>query len=98
MNCENGIFKSDLGDIPCSPGGFGAALYGIGLGLIGLVAVLYIVYGGYLILTSQGNPDQLSQGKSYIIYSIIGLILAIFGFAFYQTITVDILKLPGFSK
>lgn len=98
VDCPAGQVKTDLGCIPSSPGGFAGTLYGIGLGMIGAVALLFIVYGGYLILTSQGNPDQLNKGKSYIIYSIIGLILAVSGFVFYQTITVDILKLPGFSK
>ncbi len=93
MNCT----PTDLGCIPNDPVGFVAKFYGIGLGLIGGVAVLFIIYGGYIILSSQGNPQNLNRGKSYIMYAIIGLLLAIFGFVFIQVIAVNILKIPGFG-
>ncbi len=93
MNCT----PTELGCIPNDPIGFVAKFYGIGLGIIGGVAVLFIIYGGYIILSSQGNPQNLNKGKSYIMYAIIGLLLAIFGFVFVQIIAVDVLKIPGFS-
>ncbi len=93
MNCT----PTDLGCIPNDPVGFVAKFYGIGLGLIGGVAVLFIIYGGYIILSSQGNPQSLNRGKSYIMYAIIGLLLAIFGFVFIQVIAVNVLKIPGFG-
>lgn len=89
---------TDLGTIPCSPTGFAQAVYSLGLMFIGAVALLFIVYGGYLILTSQGSPDQVSKGKSYITYAIVGVVLAISGFAAYQIIALDVLKLPGFGN
>jgi hypothetical protein len=93
MDCS----PTDLGCIPNNPYAFVAKFYGIGLGLIGGVAVLFIIYGGYIILSSQGNPVALNRGKSYIMYAIIGLLLAIFGFVFVQIIAVNVLKIPGFS-
>lgn len=89
--------RTDFGCLPENPAQFGAAVYNIGLGLIGAVALLFIVYGGYLILTSQGNIEQLNKGKSYIFYSIVGIILAVVGFAFYQIVARDVIKIPGFT-
>jgi len=89
--------STEVGCIPTDPIGFVAKFYAIGLGLIGGVTVLFIIYGGYIILSSQGNPQNLNKGKSYIMYAIIGLLLAIFGFVFVQIIAVDVLKIPGFS-
>ena len=86
-----------IGCIPTDPIGFVAKFYSIGLSLIGGVAVLFIIYGGYTLLTSQGNPVQINKGKSYILYAIIGLLLAIFGYVFVEVIAVDILKIPGFN-
>lgn len=88
---------TDFGCIPNDPVGFVARFYGIGLGLIGLVGLLFLIIGGYHILVSQGNPERLHTGKSYITYAIIGMLLAIFGFVFIQIVTADILKIPGFS-
>lgn len=98
MGCEDGVLKSDLGDIPCNPTGFAASVYGIGLSIIGVVALLFIVYGGFLILTSQGSQDQIRKGREYITYSIIGVVLAIGGYALYQILAIDVLKIPGFSR
>ncbi|OGH15015.1 MAG: hypothetical protein A2860_01030 [Candidatus Levybacteria bacterium RIFCSPHIGHO2_01_FULL_37_33] len=89
--------STDLGCIPNDPFGFVSKFYAVGLGLIGGVALLFIIYGGYIILTSQGQSDQLGRGKSYIYYAIAGLLLAIFGFVFIQVIAVDILHIPGFK-
>lgn len=94
--CPNGV-STDLGCIPNDPFQFVSTFYGIGLSLIGGVAILFIIYGGYTILTSQGDPNQLGKGKSYIYYAIAGILLAIFGFIFVEVIAVDILHIPGFQ-
>jgi|SRR3989338_1073610 len=88
--------QTDLGCIPNDPVGFVTKFYSIGLGIIGGIALLSIIYGGYIILTSQGNPTQLSKGKSYIFYALAGIILAIFGFVFVEVLAGDILHIPGF--
>lgn len=97
MPCTSGIL-TDLGCIPNDPVGFAVKFYGIGLGLIGGVALLTVIYGGYLFITSQGNPSRLEKGKSYIFYAIVGLLLAIFGFVFMEVIVVDVLRIPGFGR
>lgn len=77
--------------------GFTSDIYGIGLGFIGAVALISILIGAYQILTSQGDPTKLANGKSYIVYAIIGLVLAIGGFAFYRIIAANVLQIPGFK-
>ncbi len=89
--------QTDLGAIPNDPVGFVTKFYSIGLGLIGGIAVLFIIYGGYLIMTSRGSPEQLARGKSYIVYAIIGLLVALFGFVFVEVVIVDIFNIPNFS-
>lgn len=86
-----------IGCVPTDPIGFVGKFYGYGLGLIGGVGILFIIYGGYILLTSQGDPMSLNKGKSYIFYAIVGILLAVFGFVFVQVVIVDVLHLPGFS-
>jgi len=88
---------TELGCIPNDPYQFVVKFYGIGLSLIGGVSLLFIIYGGYMIMASQGSPEKVKIGKDYIYYSITGLLLAIFGYLFIQIIVVDILHIPGFS-
>lgn len=86
---------TQLGCLPKDPVLFVSSFYGIGLSMIGGVALIFIILGGYTILTSRGNPNQINAGKSYIFYSIAGLILAIFGYLFIEVFLVDILHIPG---
>ncbi len=97
MNCPTGEVATDLGCVPTDPVGFVERFYSIGLGLIGMVAVVFMIIGGYYIMTSQGNPERLQVGKSFIFYSLAGVMLAVMGFVFIQVITGDILRIPGFS-
>ena len=89
--------KTELGCIPTDPIAFVQKFYGIGLGLIGGVGLIFIIYGGYIIVGSEGNPAALNRGKSYIMYAMMGIALAVFGFVFIQVIAVDILHIPGFG-
>lgn len=89
--------ETGFGWIPNTPEGFVAKIYSIGIGLVGGVSVLFLIYGGYLIATAAGDVEQLNKGKSRIKYALIGLFLAIFAFIFLQTIAYDILKIPGFK-
>ncbi|MBP9719135.1 MAG: hypothetical protein KBD46_01595 [Candidatus Levybacteria bacterium] len=94
---ENQGYVDGIGCVPTDTGGFVSQFYGIGLGLIGGVSILFIILGGYFILMSQGDPSKLAIGRSYITYAVIGLLLAIFGFIFTTVIAVDILRIPGFN-
>jgi len=47
------------------------------LRISGLVAVIFVIYGGIQYATSQGNPDQAAKAQSTIINALIGLALAI---------------------
>lgn len=89
---------TQLGCLPNDPIQFIGEFYTIGLGIIGGVALLFIIFGGYIVLTSRGNPQQLNSGKSYIFYAIFGLLLAIFGYLFIEVVLVDILRIPGISR
>jgi hypothetical protein len=97
MACPANQITTDLGCFPNDPVGFAEKFYGIGLGFVGALALMCLIYGGYVIMNSHGDPIRLNKGKSYIYYAIAGLLLAVFGWIFIQTVIVDILHVPGFS-
>ncbi len=49
------------------------ALLNIIFKLAGVLSFIYLVYGGFFVLTSQGNPEKLRQGKRIVIRALIGL-------------------------
>lgn len=48
-----------------------------GLSLVGLIAVIMIIYGGIRYMTSGGNPDVIKNAREILKWSIIGLIVII---------------------
>lgn len=97
MQCGANEIVTDLGCFPNDPVGFAQKFYGVGLGFVAGVALIALIWGGYSIMTSRGDPHRLAIGKSYIFYAIAGLLLAVFGYVFIQTVLIDILHVPGFS-
>jgi hypothetical protein len=96
-SCSLNEISTDFGCFPNDPVGFVQKFYGVGLGFVAGVALLALIYGGYVVMTSRGDPRRLSDGRGWIFYAIAGLLLAIFGYVFIQTVLVDILHVPGFS-
>lgn len=68
------------------------------IGIGGGMAFLLIVYAGFLILTSTGNPDRIKAGQELLSSALMGLVLIIFSLFILRVIGVDILGIPGFSK
>lgn len=57
------------------------------LGVIGLIAVIMVMYGGFRYLTSGGNEETIKNAKAILKTSITGLVVillawAIIGFVF----------------
>ncbi len=56
-------------------------ILGYVLVIAGLVAVIYLILGGFKYLTSGGNPKAVEEAKSTLIYAIVGLIIVAAAFA-----------------
>ena len=63
------------------------------LTIIAVVAVLFIVIGGFRYVMSAGNEEQAAKARKVIINAIIGLIIAIFAY----TIVAVLAKTIGTS-
>lgn len=45
------------------------------LGLVGVIAVIFIIVGGVFYIMSSGDPGKQERAKSTLMYAIIGLII-----------------------
>ena len=50
------------------------------LGIVGLLAVLFIIIGGFQYVTSAGNDEQAEAGKKTLTNAIIGLAIVILSY------------------
>jgi hypothetical protein len=57
------------------------------LSVVGILAVLFIVYGGLRYITSGGNQTSVTAAKNTVIYALLGLIVSVLSFAIVQVLT-----------
>lgn len=60
------------------------------IAVIGLVAVVVIVYGGIQYSTSLGDPGKITQARNTIIYGVIGLVVGMLAWVIVQFITASV--------
>ncbi|PIQ78575.1 hypothetical protein COV82_00205 [Candidatus Peregrinibacteria bacterium CG11_big_fil_rev_8_21_14_0_20_46_8] len=56
------------------------------LTFLGLLAVIMIIYGGFLYVGSAGNEENVNKAKKILMYAAIGILVIIVSFAFVNTI------------
>ncbi len=66
-------------------------------GIIGALALGAFVYGGFLLILSQGNPEKVKQGTGAMINAVIGLLIAFGGYVLVSFLG-EVLKLNGAFK
>ena len=59
--------------------------------IIGAVSVIMLIYGGIRYTTSGGNANSVTAAKNTIMYSIIGLVVAILAFAVVQFVVNQVM-------
>lgn len=90
-----GIFTA-IGCIPLLVGGtlgMVAFFLIVGGGIAGGITLILILYGGYMIMTSVGDPHKLQAGKELISSAIFGLIMVIFSILILRLIASDVLRI-----
>lgn len=80
---------SDIPAITVKPTGtIGDYIYsGINLFLwiIGIMAVVYLIYGGLLYITAGGDAEKANKGRTAITNAIIGIIIVVLALVIYNT-------------
>jgi len=46
--------------------------------VVGVVAVIMVIYGGFLYVTSGGSPEKSVKGRNTILYALVGLVIVAF--------------------
>ncbi|MBI2607277.1 MAG: hypothetical protein HYW51_00385 [Candidatus Doudnabacteria bacterium] len=67
------------------------------LGIAALLAMLMMVFGGYMVMTAAGNAQQSSTGKEMIWASIVGLGILFAAYLILNTINPDLVDFSNLS-
>ncbi len=93
--CQGGGISTAIGCIPVLGDTTGKGLanfllkWGIGVG--SGIAFLLILYAGFMIMTSAGNPERLKAGQELLTSAISGVLLLIFSIFILNFIGIKIL-------
>lgn len=53
----------------------------------GLVAVLFVIIGGYFYITAQGDTEQAEKGKNTLVNAIIGIVVVILSYVIVNVVS-----------
>jgi len=81
-----------------SAGGVVQSILNIIFSVAGGIAFLYLIYGSFIITTSQADPERLNYGKRVVNGAIIGLVFTLGSVLLVNFIASGILKIPGFGE
>lgn len=93
-SCGDGAIYTAIGCIPYNNmSSFMGFVLGWGIGIGGGIAFLLIIFAGFQILTSSGDPTRLKAGQELLTSAITGLIMLVFSVYILRLIGVNILRL-----
>ena|SRR3989344_2648957 len=70
-----------------SVSGFVLKIINIALAIAGLIAVLFLIIGGFRYITSAGNEEVAENAKKIILNAIIGIVVIILSFVIVRVIS-----------
>lgn len=80
-NADSAVCKSAAGETQDSASGMITIVINTLLFVLGIISVIMIVIGGIRYTTSGGDPSGLKTARDTIIYSVVGLVVAIMAYA-----------------
>jgi hypothetical protein len=57
-----------------------------GLGFVGIIAVIFLIYGGFTYITAAGDESKLDTAKNTIIYAIVGIVVILLAFVIVRAV------------
>lgn len=71
-------------------GGVVAAVMRMVYLILGIVAVIFLIYGGFLYIYSAGDPGKVKKAKDTIIYAILGIVVAVLAAAIINFVIISV--------
>lgn len=81
-----------LGETPESLGKLISLLYKFGMGLVGISALVVLIFGGVMYMSARDSQDQIKRARAYMGNAILGLVLALTSWLILYTINPDLVK------
>lgn len=70
----------------------------VGLGLIGIIALVIVITGGFLWMTSFGEEEKVEKAKSMILMGVVGLAIILTAYAITTFVITQLTAATGFNQ
>lgn len=94
---ENERVNTAIGCIPTNINTLASWLLTWAMGIGGGIAFLLMLYAGFQIMISSGDPQRAQAGKELLTSAVSGLLLIIFSILILRLIGIEIFHIPGIS-
>ncbi|MFA5022173.1 MAG: hypothetical protein WC508_03780 [Patescibacteria group bacterium] len=71
------------------------AVISVLLGFLGIIAIVIMLYGGFVWLTSAGNEEKVGQAKKIITAGVIGLVIIFVAYALATFVISQLMTATG---
>lgn len=78
--CKNNAESAICKDQSADPNAIIKVVINTLLFIVGAIAVVMIIIGGIIYVTSAGDSGKVTQGKNTVLYAVIGLVVALLAF------------------
>jgi len=82
---------------PNSIGTYIAAIYKTALGVVGVLAVVVMMFGGIMWMMAGGNPERIQSAKGWVFGAMSGLVLAFSSYTILNIINPDLVKFEAIN-
>jgi len=69
-----------------------ASIINVALGLLGIVAIVIVIYAGFLWMTAGGSDDKIKEAKGWLTGGIIGLVIILSAYAIARFVVGSLLE------
>lgn len=77
----NIINNANIGLQASDPRAVAARIINVALGFLGIIAVVIVLYGGFMWMTAAGNEERITTAKQILTAGIIGLVIIVMAWA-----------------
>jgi hypothetical protein len=81
--------QGSVGGVPIIQGGLRDSITNIvnfALAIVGIIAVIYLLWGGITYITAGGDAEKAGKGRIAITNAIIGIIIIMLSFVIYRAV------------
>jgi len=65
------------------------------LGIIGSLALVMFIYGGFTWMTAAGNAEQVTKGRNILVWATIGLVVIFTSYALVRFVLFEVVQAPA---